>query len=155
MALKDLIKRASDEKADRMPERNPLQCVAHGCPLPGSVDNGGAGRFACFCHAWAKPEHWPAITHGIKDHAALREFVQRIRSFATDKTWHSEAVAYVETYGDEELFPRDGEKRFSYQLRAVRTFEQRVGARQQHRARRMALDLGRRQDGAQDNERVH
>lgn len=42
-----------------------LNCAAHTCPNPWSVD-GGKGRL-CSAHAWSDPQEWPRVTASLVD----------------------------------------------------------------------------------------
>ncbi len=42
------------------------RCPAHGCPNAAAVSL-ESGRFACFAHAKAQPNEWPAVTQAIRD----------------------------------------------------------------------------------------
>jgi len=56
-------------------------CIAHGCPLPGTVsdDLRGAGPWMCSAHKRAQPSDWPAVTERIRSAGWLWSAVNTLR----------------------------------------------------------------------------
>lgn len=111
-------------------ERNPLQCVAHGCPLIGTVSLGSTGRYTCHCHTWVEADQWPSISHGIRNHDWLVSLIVQIRRTVKTAEWHELAIRFWSGQ-DEHMLPTESEKQRKehYLLRLTHELEYRVGAR--------------------------
>lgn len=69
--MKD-FRKADQRMADDAHDALAMQCAAHGCPNPWSVD-GPMGR-CCSAHAWSDRHLWPRITQEQQDAATQRAF---------------------------------------------------------------------------------
>lgn len=97
MSFTDVRKRLQEQKTPE-PERDPLRCVAHGCPCNGTVDIGNAGRFACSWHAWVQPERWPLITERLCEHRWLLDFIGDMqRMHIAGEKWRDLAEQFFAT----------------------------------------------------------
>jgi hypothetical protein len=63
---------------------DPGACRASGCPCRGSVDLGSSGRFLCAWHAWAPPDKQHTVTHGLRSHRWLIDFIGEVQALYRD-----------------------------------------------------------------------
>lgn len=117
-----------DAPAEREPERNPTACTAIGCPLPGSLDMGGGGRYVCHCHARAEPMQWPRVTHDIADHDWLLGLIADLRKPEQATGWRAYATAFWHE-AEPDMVPHKDENRDLYLYRLHLDLEHRVGVR--------------------------
>ena len=105
------------------------KCTAYGCPLRGSVDLGGGGRYTCSAHAWASPEKWTGITAELREHDWLIGLMSDLRRPDMHaKGWRSYADRFWRE-ADPTMVPEADECRDLYLYRLHLELMHRVGAR--------------------------
>ena len=121
MSLRSVQTREPDEP------KQSGKCIAHGCPLPGSVSHDGS-RFLCSHHAWADAEKWQSITRGIREHDWLTGFICDIWPGKLSREWREYATKFweaVEPY----MVLAEYETQVMYLYRLHLSLAHRVGAR--------------------------
>lgn len=79
--------------APRGPQRLRYPCKAHGCPMPGTVDE------TCGWHYRESPQDWPKITDAIERWSCVARAINRLRTVmcgtqtCTDGKAHKAAIA--------------------------------------------------------------
>lgn len=105
------------------------KCVAHGCPLRGTVDLGGGGRFTCSAHSWVDAEKWPQVTQSLAEHDWLIGLMSDLRrSDLHTKGWRGYAGRFW-LDADHSMVPASDESRELYLYRLHLELMHRVGAR--------------------------
>lgn len=105
------------------------KCVAYGCPLRGSVDLGGGGRFTCSAHAWVDAEKWPQVTTELREHDWLIGLMSDLRRPDMHaKAWRNYADRFWRE-ADPTMVPEAAECRDLYLQRLHLELMHRVGAR--------------------------
>lgn len=111
------------------PQRNaeefdPTRCAASGCPLRGTSDRGGSGRFLCVCHDGTETHLWPRITAQVRETKWLADFIADILQMAArttkpDMAWQDFADAFWRE-SDPACMPSDAERfnpsRYAYRM---------------------------------------
>ncbi|MBI5259800.1 MAG: hypothetical protein HY855_25090 [Burkholderiales bacterium] len=112
-------------------EQDPAKCSAYGCPLRASVNQGGGWQ--CFCHAWATPDKWQAITRELREHDWLIGLIgdlQRLYNEGSkDQPWLTMAREFWAEYPDLKPTAREVANWNLYLWRMRAELEHRVGAR--------------------------
>lgn len=112
----------------QQPGTDPTACAAHGCPLRGTIDLGGSGRYLCHGHAHAGLERWPAITQAIRQHEWMLRIVRDVKAAGSrDTQWRKAAMLAWAVEPD--MAPHAQETQALYVARLLQDFEHRVGAR--------------------------
>lgn len=118
-----------DAPSDRgEPERDPTACAAYECPLRGSLDLGGGGRFVCHCHARADSAQWPRISRAIREHDWLLGLMADLRKPEQARGWREYATAFW-SEAEPDMVPHKDEPRDLYLYRLHLDLEHRVGVR--------------------------
>lgn len=113
----------------QQPGTDPTACAAHGCPLRGTIDLGGSGRYLCHGHAMVTMDRWPAVTDGIRQHDWMLRIIRDIRAAGSQHTqWRK--VAMLAWAVEPEMVPDAQETQALYVARLVLDLEYRVGARE-------------------------
>jgi hypothetical protein len=108
------------------PDVDPTRCPAWGCPLRGSVDPGGTGRFLCHCHAHVDMARWQEITHLIRAHEWMLAIVRQVKAAAHGQWRRTAELAWSV---EPDMGPHPQETQALYVARMLMDFEWRVGAR--------------------------
>lgn len=120
------LAQAASSEAPR--DVDPTACAAHGCPLRGTIDLGGSGRYLCHGHAMVTMDRWPAVTDGIRQHDWMLRIIRDIRDAGSrDIQWRR--VAMLAWAVEPEMVPHQDETQALYVARLLQDFEYRVGAR--------------------------
>lgn len=106
---------------------DPTACAAHGCPLRGTIDLGGSGRYLCHGHAMVTMDRWPAVTDGIRQHDWMLRIIRDIRAAGSRDTQWRKAAMLAWTEAD--MAPHADETQALYVARLLQDFEYRIGAR--------------------------
>ncbi|MEY5097573.1 MAG: hypothetical protein RJA36_292 [Pseudomonadota bacterium] len=112
----------TDERPD------PGRCLAHGCPLRGSIDPGSSGRFMCAAHAWVPADRWQAITHQLHEHRWMADHMRSLRADDMHTRWRAAADAFWRE-ADPDMVPDPHEGRELYLYRLHLDLLYRIGAR--------------------------
>lgn len=110
---------------------DPGACPAHGCPLRGSIDLGGAGRFVCSAHAGQPHGRWQAITAALNEHRWLIDHMADIGRTDMHQRWRALAATFWANSEPELMQPKAFETRELYLYRLHLELLHRVGARTQ------------------------
>lgn len=119
---------AAAREAPPAPEVDPTRCPAYGCPLRGSVDQGGTGRFLCHCHAQVDMARWQEMTHLIRAHDWMLAITRQVKAAGSSEWRRAAALAWSI---EPDMAPDPQETQALYVARLVQDFEFRVGARRE------------------------
>lgn len=111
------------------PTYNALACNAWGCPLLGSMDLGGGGKYFCHCHVNASPKEWQNITGLIRSHQWLIDFTASMRAMKRTSDWRGMAARFWAQAEPEVMVPHQGETLDGYVYRLHLELAFRVGVR--------------------------
>lgn len=113
---------ADDDRPD------PGACLAHGCPLRGSVDPGSSGRFMCAAHAWMPADKWQGITYALHQHRWMADHMRTLRADDMHTRWRAAADAFWRD-AEPDMVPDPRENRDLYLYRLHLDLLYRVGGR--------------------------
>lgn len=112
-------------EAPPAPDVDPTRCPAYGCPLRGTADPGGTGRFLCHCHAQVDMARWQDVTHLIRAHEWMLAIVRQVKAAGSGWRRTAELAWSIEP----DMGPHPQETQALYVGRLLLDFEFRVGAR--------------------------
>jgi hypothetical protein len=118
-----------DPPSDDTESADPGVCPAHGCPLQGSLDLSGSGRFLCSAHAGQEMSRWQGITQRIREHQWLIDHMVDLRRPAVQSRWRPLAEAFWRNSEPELMQPKAFECRETFLYRLHLELLHRVGAR--------------------------
>lgn len=113
-------------EAPPAPDVDPRRCPAYGCPLRGTADPGGTGRFMCHCHAQVDMARWQDVTHLIRAHEWMLAIVRQVKAASSSEWRRTAALAWSI---EPDMAPDPQETQALYVARLLLDFEFRVGAR--------------------------
>jgi len=108
------------------PATDPRGCGANGCPLRGTIDLGGSGRYLCASHALVTIDRWHEVTHAIRGHQWMLDIARNVKAAAHDQWRRTAALAWSV---EPDMAPHPQETQALYVARLLLDFEWRVGAR--------------------------
>lgn len=114
--------------SDQQPAIDPRGCGANGCPLRGTIDLVGSGRYLCASHALVTMDRWHEVTHAIRGHQWMLDIIRDVKAAGSrDLQWRK--VAMLAWAVEPDMAPHEQETQALYVARLLLDFEHRVGAR--------------------------